>query len=107
MSDAAPGQTAPAPRGPGGSFAGRRGTSHTPSGSGRIGGRMSARMSEHQNRVCVYAPCASGGHARYAWELTTALARHAHGRHRFELVSSQDLEPQFRSTEYPVHAILP
>jgi glycosyltransferase involved in cell wall biosynthesis len=64
-------------------------------------------MSEHQNRVCVYAPCASGGHARYAWELTTALARHADGGHRFELVSSQDLEPQFRSTEYPVHAVLP
>ena len=64
-------------------------------------------MSATPDCVCVYAPCADGGHARYAWELTTALARSGRGGHRFELVSSQDLEAPFRHTEYPVHPILP
>jgi glycosyltransferase involved in cell wall biosynthesis len=55
----------------------------------------------------MYAPTADGGHARYAWELTTALARHPRGEYRVELVSSRDLAEPFRTAEYPVHAILP
>lgn len=57
--------------------------------------------------LCMFAPTASGGHARYAWELTTALARQARGGYRVELVSSRDLAEPFRSAEYPVHPILP
>lgn len=56
--------------------------------------------------ICMYTPSADGGHARYAWELTTALARSGRG-YRFELVSGRDLHEQFRSSAYRVHAILP
>src|SRR5687768_5372875 len=57
--------------------------------------------------VCIFAPTSGGGHARYAWELATAMARHPRAVYRYELVSSRDLENQFRSTEYAVHPILP
>jgi glycosyltransferase involved in cell wall biosynthesis len=55
-------------------------------------------------KVCMFAPTASGGHARYTWELATALARRGAG---VEVVSCEDLEPAFRSEEYPVHPVLP
>jgi glycosyltransferase involved in cell wall biosynthesis len=45
--------------------------------------------------------------AQYAWELMTALARHPRAGYRFELVSGEDLEQQFQSDLYPIHAILP
>jgi glycosyltransferase involved in cell wall biosynthesis len=54
--------------------------------------------------VCMFAPTASGGHARYTWELATALARRGLG---VEVVSCEDLDPAFRSSEYPVHPVLP
>jgi glycosyltransferase involved in cell wall biosynthesis len=58
--------------------------------------------------ICMYTPSADGGMAQYAWELMHALAAHARGGgRRFELVSGRDLEEQFKSSEYPVHAILP
>jgi glycosyltransferase involved in cell wall biosynthesis len=57
--------------------------------------------------VCMFAPTASGGHARYAWELTTALSRHPRGNLRYELVSAADLDGAFRSADYRVHPILP
>jgi glycosyltransferase involved in cell wall biosynthesis len=57
----------------------------------------------------MYTPSAEGGMAQYAWELMSALAEHPRGGggRCFELVSSQDLQEQFRSDAYPVHAILP
>jgi glycosyltransferase involved in cell wall biosynthesis len=55
-------------------------------------------------KVCMFAPTASGGHARYTWELATALARRGAG---VEVVSCEGLEPAFRSQEYPVHPVLP
>lgn len=56
----------------------------------------------------MYTPSADGGHARYAWELMSAMVRHPRGiTHRFELVTSADVEPQFRSDAYTVNAILP
>ena len=64
-------------------------------------------MSSAHGCVCVFAPTASGGHARYAWELSTALSRKRRGGYGVELVSSSDLAEPFRSAEYPVHAILP
>ncbi len=56
--------------------------------------------------ICMFTPTAGGGHARYAWELMTALTAQPRASHRFELVSSQDLDEQFKSVDYPVHPIL-
>ncbi len=57
--------------------------------------------------ICMFTPAAEGGHARYAMEMMTALAEHPHAGYRFELVSAENLEAQFRSSRYPVHAVLP
>lgn len=60
----------------------------------------------HKNVVCIFSPTPRGGHARYTWELLTAMARHPRGDFRYELITSTDLEASFRETEYPVHPIL-
>ena len=57
--------------------------------------------------ACIFAPTSHGGHARYAWELATAMARHPRGDWRVELVSSRNLDDAFRQGDYPVHAVLP
>ena len=57
------------------------------------------------NCVCMYTPSSAGGHAQYTWELMTALSRLGCGR--AELVTREDLDPRFRTDEYPVHPILP
>jgi glycosyltransferase involved in cell wall biosynthesis len=57
--------------------------------------------------ICMYTPAASGGHALYTMELMTALSRHACDDRRFELLTSEDLADEFRTGEYPIHAILP
>ncbi|MDB5318731.1 MAG: glycosyl transferase [Phycisphaerales bacterium] len=61
------------------------------------------------NKICMYTPSADGGMAQYAWELLNALAAHPRGGGGdcFELVSGRDLQEQFKSDKYPVHAILP
>jgi len=59
------------------------------------------------DRICMHSPSASGGQPLYVQELMTALAEHPRGGNRFEWVSSEDLQPRFRSDRYPVHAILP
>lgn len=59
------------------------------------------------DRICMHSPSASGGHPLYVQELLTALAEHPRGGKRFEWVSGEDLQPQFRSDLYPLHAILP
>jgi glycosyltransferase involved in cell wall biosynthesis len=65
-------------------------------------------MREATDCICMYTPSAGGGHARYTQELMTAMARHPRARHRFELVSSTDLEAPFRQSDaYRVHAVLP
>lgn len=56
--------------------------------------------------ICMYTPSAEGGHARYTWELLTALTENARGGYRFELVTSQDIDDEFKSDRYPVHPIL-
>lgn len=56
--------------------------------------------------VCMFAPTPFGGHARYAWELVTALVRHPRGDFRYELITSTDLDASFRDTGYPIHPIL-
>lgn len=59
------------------------------------------------DRICMYMPSARGGHPLYGQELLTALTHHPRGGDRFELVTSEDLEEQFRAGVYRVHAILP
>jgi glycosyltransferase involved in cell wall biosynthesis len=63
-------------------------------------------MTAERGTVVVFAPTADGGHARYAWELTRAMAEHPRG-YRFELVSTRDLDPAFRTGPHAVQAILP
>ena len=67
---------------------------------------MKDGVQDNTTRVCVFAPAAEGGHARYVWELTSALARHDPARWRYEVVSSIDLEQQFHSPLYTAHAVL-
>jgi glycosyltransferase involved in cell wall biosynthesis len=55
----------------------------------------------------MYTPSADGGHALYTWELMTALAQRATAETHFELVTSEDLAPEFRTDRYPIHPILP
>ena len=59
------------------------------------------------HRVCMHAPSAVGGHPLYVKELLTALTRHPRGGQRFELIAGANLEPQFKTDVYPIHAILP
>jgi glycosyltransferase involved in cell wall biosynthesis len=56
-------------------------------------------------RICMYTPTAEGGHARYVWELLRAMTQQSSG-YRVELVSSEDLDPQFQCDLYPIHPIL-
>src|SRR5689334_19060081 len=60
-----------------------------------------------QKTICMYVPSADGGMAQYAWELMHALAWHPQEQYRFELVSSVDLQEQFKSSHYASNAILP
>ena len=64
-------------------------------------------MREGVKRICMFVPPADGGMAQYARELLTALAEHAGEGYEYELVTSRDVDPQFASGPYAVHAILP
>jgi glycosyltransferase involved in cell wall biosynthesis len=55
----------------------------------------------------MFTPSSDGGMAQYAWELLHALSALPHREYSYELVSGEDLQPQFKSEAYPVHAILP
>ena len=55
----------------------------------------------------MFAPQAEGGHPRYVRELMTSLACQPDSGYRFEWVSTEDLEEQFKSDQYTVHTALP
>jgi glycosyltransferase involved in cell wall biosynthesis len=57
--------------------------------------------------ICMFTPTADGGHARYSMELLRAMSNPPRDRWQVELVSSEDLHDEFKSDQYPVHAILP
>lgn len=58
--------------------------------------------------VPMFTPTASGGHARYANALLTAMAGlRDEAEVEVSLVTSDDLDPAFRTEAYPIHAILP
>ncbi len=63
-------------------------------------------MSVPHQIVCMYVPSEDGGHALYSQQLLTALAA-ASPETRFELVSAENLDPQFDSSTYRVHRLLP
>jgi glycosyltransferase involved in cell wall biosynthesis len=56
--------------------------------------------------ICMYTPSSDGGHARYTHELLTALSQQPRG-FRYELVTSEDFNPEYRSDLYSIHTILP
>ena len=59
-------------------------------------------------RVCMYTAESQKGHARYTRDLLTALTLAGVDRgFTFELITSSDLAEPYRSTPYPIHAILP
>lgn len=56
----------------------------------------------------MFTPTSIGGHARYTYELLSALSsRSAAGPVDVSLVTSANLDPAFRATSYPIHPILP
>src|SRR5271156_1163562 len=57
--------------------------------------------------ICMYTPASHGGHALYTREVMTALIGHQRRGMRFELVSSEDLQEQFKAVPYRTHPILP
>lgn len=58
--------------------------------------------------ICMYTPSASGGHALMTYDLLSALAEAGVSKGvRVSLVTSRDLEPDYRTSRYPIHDILP
>lgn len=59
------------------------------------------------DRICMFTPSAGGGHALYTQELLTALAAHPRSGRKFELITGEDLEKQFRGDSYTIQDFLP
>jgi glycosyltransferase involved in cell wall biosynthesis len=58
--------------------------------------------------ICMYTPTASGGHARYTYAVLSALSEVGKNEGvRVSLVTSHDLDPQYRTSLYPIHGVLP
>ncbi len=58
--------------------------------------------------VVMVTPSASGGHPRYTWELMTALRAAAPPSELgLTLLTSADLDPEFRGTTYEIADVLP
>jgi glycosyltransferase involved in cell wall biosynthesis len=56
----------------------------------------------------MLTPSATGGHARYTWELMTALRGEAPPSElALTLVTSSDLDPEFRTSAYEIADVLP
>src|SRR6266511_158323 len=65
-------------------------------------------MSARPMHAVMVTPSASGGHARYAWELMTALrAAVPRSDLRLTLLTSSDLDPEFRTAQYEIADVLP
>lgn len=59
-------------------------------------------------RVVMVTPSATGGHPRYTWELMTALRAAAPPSElRLTLLTSVDLDAEFRTTQYAIADVLP
>ena len=58
--------------------------------------------------VCMYTPESQRGHARYTRDLLTALSlAGSSNEHRFDLITSSNLDPSFQTTSYSIYPILP
>lgn len=65
-------------------------------------------MSPRAIHVVMLTPSATGGHARYTWELMTALRAAAPPSElTLTLVTSTDLDPEFRTSAYHIADVLP
>lgn len=65
-------------------------------------------MEHDQLSVCMYTPSASGGHARYTYELLSALSEVGQNKGvRVSLVTSRDLSSSYRTALYPIYDVLP
>jgi DNA-binding transcriptional LysR family regulator len=65
-------------------------------------------MSARALRVVMVTPSASGGHARYTSELMNALRDAAPPSElQLSLLTSTDLDPEFRAPRYEIAAVLP
>ncbi len=65
-------------------------------------------MESRPLNVCMYTPSASGGHARYTHELLSAVAELGRAQEVSpSLVTSVDLDANYRKAPYPIYDILP
>ncbi len=65
-------------------------------------------METRRLNVCMYTPSAAGGHARYTHELLNALSEVGRAQGvRPSLVTSVDLDANYRNALYPVYDVLP
>jgi glycosyltransferase involved in cell wall biosynthesis len=66
------------------------------------------RASARRIHAVMVTPSASGGHPRYTWELMTALRALAPPRElALTLLTSADLDPEFRRATYDIACVLP
>ena len=64
-------------------------------------------MDAERFNVCMYTPSASGGHARYAHQVLSALSEQDRDDVQVSLITSRDLDPKYRTSLYPIYDILP
>ncbi len=65
-------------------------------------------MTPRTLHAVMLTPSATGGHARYTWELMTALRREAPPSElALTLLTSSDLDPEFRTSAYEIADVLP
>lgn len=80
----------------------------TAGGRGLPSRQGDARMTTRSIHAVMVTPSAFGGHARYAWELMTALRAAApRSELNLTLLTSADLDPQFRTAQYEIADVLP
>ncbi len=61
-----------------------------------------------QLSICMYTPSASGGHARYTHAVLSALSEVGRNEGvQVSLVTSRGLDPQYQTSLYPIHDVLP
>jgi glycosyltransferase involved in cell wall biosynthesis len=68
---------------------------------------MSNSIKEKVYRVAIYSPFPNGGMPAYTKEFIHALTKKYTNTINFELVTSEDIELQYKEVEYRVNAILP
>lgn len=69
---------------------------------------MTESQQSHKYRVVIISPSGGGGQAEYVNQYVSAVSKAAINYNiRVELLTGVDLEKRFRTTNYPIHDILP